>query len=175
MLPLELLTAILVEELDLATLTHLRSISRGMRDLVSSLPQYNAIVTHASASLRASLSLKITSWTSCRVLYETLCSPNCSCGTFGAYLYLPTYQRVCYHCFTTSIVYAPLTPSLARARFALTSRNLANVPTIRSLPGNYRLSTGFGNWDRKRIRLMDMWAVGEVALTVHGSPEAVYA
>lgn len=175
LLPLELLVTIFVDELDLASLTTMRRVSWGARAMVSSLPQYNTIVMHASASLRASLSLNTAPLTSCRVLYETLCSPNCSCGAFGAFLYLPTYQRVCYHCFTTSMLYLPLTPGLARAKFALTSRNLANTPSIRSVPGNFRLSSGFGNWDRKRIRLMDMGAVLEVALTVHGTPENVYA
>jgi hypothetical protein len=174
-LPLELLVTIFVDELDLATLTAMRAVSRGLRAMISSLPQYSMIAMHAPASLRASLSVGTAASTSCRVLYETLCSPHCICGAFGAFLYLPTYQRVCYHCFTTSMLYLPLTPGLARAKFALTSRNLANVPTFRSVPGNYRLAGGFGNWDRKRIRLMDMGAVLGVALTVHGTPEKVYA
>lgn len=174
LLPLEILVAIFVDDVDLGTLTKVRSVSQGMRRMVSKLPQYNTIATYAPASLRASLALETAQWTSCRVLYETLCSPTCSCGAFGAFLYLPTYQRVCYHCFTTNMMFLPLTPSLARAKFAVTSRNLANVPTVRSLHGNYRLSKSFGNWDRKRVRLIDFCAVGQVALTVHGTPENIY-
>jgi hypothetical protein len=97
-LPLEILHGILLDELDLAALTTLRLVSRGLRLVADSLPQYHSIVTHAPNSLRAAISLEMESSVSCRKLYTELCSNFCkSCGKFGAHLYLLTCSRVCYY------------------------------------------------------------------------------
>jgi hypothetical protein len=98
-LPLEILQNILVDELDLASLTNLRSVSRGFRSTLDSLPQYNAIISHAPSSIRALLSLEIASFFPCKALYRVLCEEKCAfCGDFGANLYLLTCNRVCYQC-----------------------------------------------------------------------------
>ncbi|CZT06232.1 uncharacterized protein RAG0_12031 [Rhynchosporium agropyri] len=74
-LPLEIMQDILCRYLDLETVTKIRCVSRGLRNAVDSLLQYESIITHALNSIRAAL-------------------------TRGGFLYLPTCSRVCYQCFT---------------------------------------------------------------------------
>ena len=171
-MPPELLTDILVERLDLSSLTKLRSVSRGVRSMVSSLPQYNAIVTHAPASLRASLSLQTAKYTSCRQLYKALCSEfYTTCPEFGAYLYVPTCVRVCYLCFTTKLRYKAITSGEARARWVMNAEVSKDTIQFLSLPGKYQIHHGSSR--RRRLCLVDPRSVAEAADAFYGSYEKV--
>ena len=171
-MPPELLTDILVERLDLSSLTKLRSVSRGVRSMVSSLPQYNAIVTHAPASLRATLSLQTAKYTSCRQLYKALCSEFCTtCPEFGAYLYVPTCERVCYLCFTTKLRYKAITSGEARARWGMNAEVSKDTIQFLSLPGKYQIHHGSSR--RRRLCLVDPRSVAEAADAFYGSYEKV--
>jgi hypothetical protein len=176
LLPLELLHGILLDELDLAALTTLRSVSRGLRLVVDSLPQYHSIVTHAPNSLRAAISLEIASSVSCRKLYTELCSDVCrGCGKFGAYLYLLTCSRVCYICFTEDTKFMPMTKQHSKIFWGVTSRDLASggITVARSLPGRYQpysmVSQG------SRVQLVDLFTAGDIAFDLYdGSPEDMF-
>jgi hypothetical protein len=136
--PLELLHGILLDELDLTSLTTLRSVSRGLRDVVDLLPQYHAIITHAPNGLRAAISLEVADSFSCRKLYTALCSSSCiGCGEFGAYLL--TCSRVCYLCYTTDWEFLPITKQHSRIFWALNPGDIdsAGTAVARSLPSRY--------------------------------------
>jgi hypothetical protein len=130
----------LLDELYLTSLTTLRSVSRGLREVDDLLPQYHAIITHPPNSLRAAISLEAADSFSCRKLYTALCSSLCiGCGEFGAYLYLLTRSRVCYLCFTADWEFLPITKQHSRILWALTPGDIdsAGTAVARSLPGQY--------------------------------------
>lgn len=136
-LPLEIVHEILFE-LDLRTLVVLRRVNRRGRELVGSLPQWNAISKHARNALRGILALETGGWITCRHLYEKLCTSACEyCGDFGGYLYLITCRRVCFLCLSEDERYFP--PSLTRAcsKFGLKPATIKTLPRIKVLPGTY--------------------------------------
>jgi len=170
-LPAEILQTILIDQLDLATLTILRSVSRSFRHVIDTSRPYNAIVTHAPSSIRAALSLEVASAFSCRELYNTLCYEFCDyCGEFGAYLYLLTCERLCYQCFTQEPILLPMKIAHARVYWTLTSKDIqdSNIPVAQSLPGYYG-APGVAKPHRGRIQLVDKIAAGDVGERVHGS------
>jgi hypothetical protein len=140
-LPLELLQPILLD-LDLKSLTALRSVNRTFRKTIDSIKEYDDIITHGPTSLRAALSINLGSWISCRQLYNTLCSEQCTgCRRFGPLLYLLSCSRVCYVCLHEDRRFLPMVPIYAKPAFKLSSQNLADLPTALSIPGRYAHST----------------------------------
>ena len=97
-LPTELVYGVF-EQLDLRSLTCLRSTSQGFRLLVDAMPQYNDIFTHAPVLLRAMLSTTIASYYTVPQLHHVLCDPRCSlCHDYGAYFLLVSCTRRCVTC-----------------------------------------------------------------------------
>jgi hypothetical protein len=140
-LPLELLQPILLD-IDLKSLTVLRSVNRTFRKTIDSIKEYDDIIAHAPTSLRAALSINLGSWISCRQLYNTLCSQECvECGSFGPFLYLLSCSRVCYICLREDQRFLPMVPEYAKTAFKLSSQKLADLPTALSIPGRYAHST----------------------------------
>lgn len=169
-LPLEIIRQIFVEELDLESLTVLRSMGSRLRSAIDQLPEYQEIVQHSPTSIRAALSLEVASTMTCRNLHNILCTQKCStCTEFGAYLYLPTCQRACRACFTKKEEFLPLAVNYSRVHWDLSLSDLASAPIIRSLPGVYR--AGFYNKTKGRIALAHKASVLEVAEQVHISLE----
>ncbi|KAE9370908.1 hypothetical protein N431DRAFT_468919 [Stipitochalara longipes BDJ] len=140
-LPLEILQSILIEELDLGTLILLQSTSTSFRRAIDELPQYRVIDSHAPSSIRAALSLEVASAYSCKKLYDTLCTEECSfCGNFSAFLYVLSCQRTCYQCFTTKYRFLPMRRERSKFFWSITSKDLetGQIPVARSLPGRYQ-------------------------------------
>lgn len=140
-LPVELLHMILLD-VDLKSLTSLRSVNRRARLTIDALWQYNEIVTYAPNSLRAILNINVGALISCRQLHRELCSQECvTCGHFGAFLYLLSCNRVCYVCLVETPQFLPLTQKHARTAFGLGSSEMAKLPAALSLPGIYSRSS----------------------------------
>lgn len=100
-LPVELQITVLLNDIDLGNLTDFRRVNQSAMELVDSIPQYKAIILHASAALRTILSTGSGSWISCWDLYDKLCTAEGEkCGDFGGFLYTITCRRVCFICFT---------------------------------------------------------------------------
>ncbi|KAG6225053.1 hypothetical protein E4U26_003329 [Claviceps purpurea] len=172
-LPAELLITVLLY-LDIPSLTDFRRVNRRAMDIVDSVPQYAALIKHCPNIVRAILSIKADAF-DCNVLYKTLSTFSCStCERFGDHLYLIDCRRVCYHCFTERLEYFPLTVGRAsklvthdmiQQSKATNSRQylrVANIPSIRSLPGEYCtawVGRDRGNSVRKRLQLFDRRAV----------------
>ena len=165
-LPIELLCAILLD-LDLQSLTRLRSVNCRARFTVDTLPQYNNIITHAPSSIRAALSINMSPWISCRQLHKELCSQECAgCGSFGAFLYLLSCQRICYICLLEETRFLPLTPANARIEFGLNHHELSKLPIALSLPGRYSEWTKIR---RARIALVDRESARQAGIAIHHS------
>ncbi|KAI1429651.1 hypothetical protein F5Y12DRAFT_415427 [Xylaria sp. FL1777] len=171
-LPAELLILIL-QQIDIPSLTRFRRVNRRAMELVDSLPYYYVLVKHCPNIIRAILSVQADSF-DCRTLYRTLSTKQCStCKRFGDHLYLIDCRRVCYLCYTRHPEFFPLTtqqasafftPNLKKQRKAATSRQIlhaAKPPSVLSLPGRYCTAWGSdgGNLARKRLRLYDRRSV----------------
>lgn len=136
-LPLELLWSIL-EQLDLFSLTSFRRVNGRARQLVASLPQYNAVLQYAPNALRGILAIGTSPWITCQLLYEKLCTCYCEdCGNFGVYLYLLTCKRVCYFCISHHNNYLPLSRIQACHKFGLEDTDIEMLPRMELIPGNY--------------------------------------
>jgi hypothetical protein len=167
-LPVELLQMILLD-LDLQSLTSLRCVNRRTRLTIDTLWQYNEIITHASNSLRAALSINVGTSISCRQLHTELCSQECvTCGRFGAFLYLLTCSRVCYVCLVENPRFLPLTPKHARIAFGLSSYETGKLPTAITLLGIYSHSSKIC---RTRISLVDRTSSRLAGIRFHKSVE----
>lgn len=167
-LPTELLHTILLD-LDLQSLTALRSVNRCIRLTIDTLWQYNEIITHAPNTLRAALSINVGTIISCRQLHGALCSQECvACGRFGAFLYLLTCSRVCYECLVEDPRFLPLTPKHARVAFGLSSCEIAKLPTAIAIPGIYSQSSKI---QRTRTALVDRTTSRLAGISLHNSVE----
>jgi hypothetical protein len=175
-LPAEILQDILVERLDLATLTLLRRVSRSLRNTIDVLPHYKAIITHAPGALRAALSLEVASTYTCRALYNTLCLSLCfCCQKFGAYLYVPMCWRVCYQCFTEENAFLAMTKEHAKVHWSITSRDINNagIQVARSIPGIYSSAHYTRAPQRTRLQLVNYFDACDVSLAVHKSDDRI--
>jgi hypothetical protein len=167
-LPVELVQTILLD-LDLQSLTSLRRVNRRTRLTIDTLWQYNEIITYASNSLRAALSINVGTSISCRQLHTELCSQECvTCGRFGAFLYLLTCSRVCYVCLVEDPRFLPLTPKHARIAFGLSSYETGKLPTALTLPGIYSHNSKIR---RTRISLIDRTSSRLEGIRLHKSVE----
>ncbi|KAI9753682.1 MAG: hypothetical protein M4579_005034 [Chaenotheca gracillima] len=165
-LPPELMDMVLID-LDLRTLTTLRSTSRPLRSAVDALWQYHDIVIYAAYTIRAALSLNVASGITCRALHQELCSRTCvNCGQFGPILYLLSCGRICYVCLSDEVHFLPLRRLNARYEFGLGSYELASLPSARSIPGRYAVG---GKTRSTRSDWIDYSAAREAGIKLHGS------
>ncbi|OAQ73806.2 F-box domain-containing protein [Pochonia chlamydosporia 170] len=168
-LPLELIHKILCQ-LDVRTLSDFRATNRRATELVDTLPQYKAIITHARNALRGILSIQTGRWITCRTLYQKLCTPQCEhCGDFAGYLYLLTCKRVCFLCFTKNDLYLPLPPGRACRKFGLTRQIVQTLPLMTVIPGIYSPNEKKAP---KRV-LVDYEASLYAGIKLHGSRNAM--
>ena len=135
-LPLELRNAILVQ-LDIQSLTNLRRVSQSSRLAVEDIPQYRTLLAQAPELLRAVLSHGIARWTLIEDLFDALTSQTCAlCGDFGPFVYLLSCSRACFACIAHNPNFCPQLASSAKERYLFDDRALADLPTLRSLPGS---------------------------------------
>lgn len=169
-LPLELVWEV-VSELDIQTLMEFRRVNRRARELVDSLPEFKAIITHARNALHGILSIDTGRWITCRTLYEKLCRRDCEqCGDIGGYLYLLTCKRVCYPCFTNKTAFLPLRPTYASRFFALPREVFKTLPSMRAVTGTYSKQ---GKDVPRRAVLVDYMSAFTAALERYGDFERI--
>ena len=127
-------------EMDLETLTVLRSVCRGARAAIDNHFEYSDIFKYAPAALRASLSIHTARWTTCKQLHTVLLSNACQdCGKFGAYLYLMTCERLCHTCITLHSTCRPLTREIAAMMLCLSEEPAgADKIVATTVPGRYK-------------------------------------
>jgi len=170
-LPLELVTDIILH-LDIETLFHLRRVNRRAMQVIDAIPQFQRIVRHNLATLRAILSIKVGSQTTFDNLYHTLASPNCEeCNDFAGYIYLLGCRRVCFLCFTEHSKYLPLSGHEVMRSFAVHRSFLSSLPRrMLSVPGCYAPNE---RTRRARQTLFDREAARQACVAAHGSALAM--
>ena len=169
-LPPELLS-ITLAQIDLRSLTDFRRVNQRAMELVDSLPQHRALVTHAPALLRGILSNGTGRWISCQDLFDTFCTAVCEvCGDFGGYVYIITCKRVCFLCLSDESSYLPLLRRDVSCKFGLNSSVISELPTMKSLPGRYSPNERIC---RTRLTLIDSESAWQAAIKVHGTASAV--
>lgn len=77
---------------------------------------------------------------SAATIYATLLSADCiSCGNYGAFLFLPTCERCCYHCLwrNQSLWVVPM--ATAKKCFGFSAAGAKTLSLMRSVPGKYHV------------------------------------
>ena len=136
-LPVETAQNIL-SNLDLGTLTSLRSTSKRLNLLVDSLFPYKEVFTHAPDALRALLSTGATRYFTAVDLQNALRSQECfQCSRFGPFLYLLECRRCCWQCLISSQSLMPISKDAARLLYHLDPQTMLDLPTVLTIPGAY--------------------------------------
>ena len=170
-LPLEVVLALL-QHLDIRSLLRFKCVNRRAVDIADSVSSYKALKTHAPDAIRGIKATKSTQASmTCAYLYKKLCSKECdNCGELGFYLSILTGERVCYNCFTRNKKYCVDKAERVIDNFALTGRNLQNIPFIKSVPGTY---SSFQIHTPLSLTLFDLETVRKASIALHGSAEAM--
>lgn len=170
-LPLELLQLIL-SLLDFQSLSRLSRASLTAKATVEALPAYREFLEHAPDVLIALERTRILHYHSAALLRRTLRTNQCvSCFGFGAFLFLPTCERVCFQCLHENHALRVTTLELARKCFSLPTIHLKRIPILHSIPGSY--SVLFHIWRPKEYRLVSVKQAKQLAIQVRGSAENV--
>lgn len=168
-LPAELLFLTL-DLLDFQSLSRLSRVSLKGKAVVENLATYIDMMKHAPTILTALGRTGLLCYHSATSLRRTLRSDKCvSCFGFGAFLFLPTCERVCFECLSENCSLRMMTISLARQCFHLTECQLKRIPIMYSIPGMYGV---WGTVSRYRVyRLVSVKQAKRLAIEVHGSVE----
>ena len=171
LLPPELLLLIL-DQLDFQSLSRLsRACFRG-KTVVESLPAYEEMIEHAPDTLAALGKTHLLRYHSASLVRQALRSGKCvSCFDFGAFLFLPTCERVCFECLYENYGLRVIPLSAARKCFHLTDKQLRRISIMRSIPGTY--SVLFYHTRRRVRRLVSVREAKRLAIQIHGSAENV--
>lgn len=170
-LPPELLFMIL-DLVDFRTLSQVSRTSIKAKAVVEAFPPYQAMMEHAGETLTALSEIRLIQHHSSSLLYRTLRSDQCvSCFDFGAFLFLPTCERICQDCLYRNCAYRVATPPVIRKTFHLTKTQLKTIPTMNCIPGEYHVYS-FATPGRN-FRLVSVKQAKQLAIDVHGSVEAL--
>jgi hypothetical protein len=168
-LPLELLHAIFAL-LDFQSLSHISATCLRGIEVVKSLPEYRNLTSHAPLTLAALGKTRLIRHHTATSLHTALLSPLCtSCNQYGAFLFLPTCQRCCYHCLwkNQSLWVIPL--ALARKCFSLSAAEANSMPNLRSIPGKYFV--GHSICRQRSAGLVSVSHAKQLSFKIHDSQE----
>ena len=155
--------------LDLLTLMAFRRVNREADEIVSSMPQLEAIRKSAPNALYGAFAIHSARWIICQSLYDALRSPGCeACGKFGGYISLLTCTRVCYICFTRNTDFLPLLVPDAARKFGISEDAVRTLPHMRSVPGEY---TSHFKSSPSSLSLVDRRAAHCAGVALYGSQE----
>ncbi|KAF7560268.1 hypothetical protein G7046_g3879 [Stylonectria norvegica] len=139
--------------------------------IVESLSPYRQVMQHAPKVLTALAKTNLIIHYRASLVLHALRTSRCmSCWDFGAFLYLPTCERVCLECLYQNRGLWMMTTATAKKCFGLTQRQLRTIPIMRSIPGTYSVR-GPEKTHRKRYQLVSVRHAKQLGLLVHGSSE----
>ncbi|KAL9532994.1 hypothetical protein SMMN14_03534 [Sphaerulina musiva] len=168
-LPLEILHAIFAG-LDFKSLLHISATCLRGIDVVKSLPEYRDLTSHAPLALAALGKTRLIRHHTATDLHTALLSPSCtSCNQYGAFLFLPTCQRCCYHCLRRNRSFWVIPLSVARKCFSLSVAEVKSIPKLRSIPGKYFV--GYCISRQRSVGLVSVSHAKELSIKIHGSQE----
>ncbi|KAJ4310932.1 hypothetical protein N0V84_010703 [Fusarium piperis] len=168
-LPLELFH-IIISQLDLASIHALRRANRRAAELLYSHSEYNILITYAWDVIRGALCTDTAKNITCQQLFDKLCTEKCEgCGDFGGYLYLLTWKRVCFVCFSEKKRYFPVPPDLACRKYWISREIVDTLPRMNGVVGIYSPA---------RVAsvepvFVDSGSAFDAGLEVHGSRDAM--
>ncbi|KFZ04395.1 hypothetical protein V502_10182 [Pseudogymnoascus sp. VKM F-4520 (FW-2644)] len=140
-LPQELLENIFLS-LDMHSLTNCRQVNLRLRQAIDSLPEYQAIYTHALNTLCALLRTRLAHTVSLFYFYQALCTKNCDfCRRFAGCIFLPTWRRCCFICLERGNSELQMqTVAFIQKRFPLLSTAaFSQLTSVETLPGTYSM------------------------------------
>lgn len=147
MLPTEILQELL-NHLDIRSLLRFSRTCYRANNLVGSLSSYRNLLNYAPDALAALSKTKILQLHSISQLYAVLRSPRCeTCRGYGAFLFLPTCDRVCWQCLQFRKERLAVAPGIARKALGLTEEDQERFPLMCTIPGRYgirQLEYGYG-------------------------------
>ncbi|KAH6956294.1 hypothetical protein DER45DRAFT_566473 [Fusarium avenaceum] len=168
--PAELLLLIL-NLLDFQSLSRVSRVCFRGKIIVESLSSYRQVMRHAPKVLTALTKTNLISRYPASFILHTLQTCHCvSCLDFGAFLYLPSCERVCLECLYQNRGLWMMTTATARKCFGLTQRQLQNIPIMRSIPGTYSVRSLEKTY-RRVYHLVSVRHAKQLGLDVHGSLE----
>jgi hypothetical protein len=161
-LPLELLHGTLAL-LDFRALSHIsRTCIRGI-EVVSSLPEYRDLMLHAPEALAALGKTRLIRYQPAANIHLALLSADCtSCGRYGAFLFLPTCERCCYHCLWKNQSLWVISMSMAKQCFGFSAAGAKTLPVMRAIAGNYNVKHTISR--RRPIQLVCVGAAKKLAI-----------
>lgn len=166
-LPLELLHMICAS-LDFRSLSRLSRTSLRNKAIVESHPPYHNLMKYAPRTLNALGKTRLISAHSSALLHAALRSAQClSCGQYGAFLFLPTCERICRLCLIRNHSFWMIPETKAKKCFDLAQRHLNKIPVMYSIPDMYNVGH-YSSCGRRR-RLYDVKSVKKLAIKTHGS------
>ncbi|KAK4157498.1 hypothetical protein C8A00DRAFT_40076 [Chaetomidium leptoderma] len=123
-----------IRYLDAASVIAFRQANRHARQVVSTLPEYQAATQHAMDAILALYKIGIAAHFTPADIQTVLSIEKCPlCGEFGGFIFLPTLQRCCFPCLQ-------LSPEL-RVYRARKCKNVGGpVPVARSIPGTFGMA-----------------------------------
>ncbi|RAK81775.1 uncharacterized protein BO72DRAFT_524188 [Aspergillus fijiensis CBS 313.89] len=160
LLPLEIIRMILLD-LDMLSLSHLRSVNKTTKQIIDSLPEYHLLHTHAADILRLLDLTQCTHHFSLGQLYQEPRHPRCrTCGDFGPFLYIPTCSCSCFACRRTHRQYCMAPIEAVFQRYGLSLDNdWHRLPVIRTLD--------FTGWAYQEKMLVSMAQAKALALQLN--------
>lgn len=172
-LPVEVLY-LLFEHLDFLSLARITRTARRGHELVTNIPGYGDILTHAKTALGALCGMQILCLHSIAKIRYMLRSAECiSCGNFGTFLFLLECERVCWKCLSSNPAMWAISRHEAGDCFNLSAKQLHQLPCAHSIPGRYCVRRVV--WQGTPLALVSVRAAKRLALQVHGSQEALRA
>ncbi|KAK5998811.1 hypothetical protein PT974_01194 [Cladobotryum mycophilum] len=163
--PLEIMHNIL-ENLDFLSLTRFSRTSRRANESVNTLKLYRDLMVYAAETLGALGRTRLISYHTAGEIFSVLKTDRCvSCGHYGSYLFLPTLERCCYNCLEYNQSLWVMSRMAAQKCFCLTSRQVDQLPNMLSIAGK--------SSRRRRLKLVSVRAVKELAIKVHGSEQDI--
>ncbi|UPL03643.1 hypothetical protein LCI18_014577 [Fusarium solani-melongenae] len=171
LLPPELLLEVL-NLLDFQSLSRISRVSLRGKRTIEALSSYRDVMTHCPTILAALGKTQLLRFHSAALLRQVLLEEQCvSCFEFGAFLFLPTCERVCFECLLQNYAFWLTTVTFAKRWFALTDNQLQRIPIMQSIPGSYcvRYRVKY----HRSFRLVSIKQLLQLAIDVHGSAENV--
>ncbi|KAI1503979.1 hypothetical protein F5X99DRAFT_373131 [Biscogniauxia marginata] len=158
--------------LDFQSLSRISRVSLKGKVVVEALPAYRDMMEHAPKILTALGKTQLLSYHSASLLRQTLRSDKCvSCFDFGAFLFLPTCERICFECLYQNQAFRMTTPTIAKKCFRLTDSQLKKIPIMYGIPGTYNMR--FQVSRRRVYRLVNVKQAKQLGIKVHGSVESL--
>ncbi|CAK7267023.1 hypothetical protein SEPCBS119000_002331 [Sporothrix epigloea] len=138
-LPLELLYDVLFR-LDMQSLFKFRQSSLRLRELITSLHEYQAVTTHGLNLVCALLRTRLADSVSLLDCYKALCTQTCElCGKFAGFISLLAWKRCCFRCLRMAPELQVQSLAATQKQFQLTKAEMGQLKTFKTLPGIYSM------------------------------------